>query len=178
MKKKQILVDSKWLKVILETVRFPDSTLIKDFYIVERPPYAAVVPLIGNREILLVQQYRHGSRQNILNIPMGVIDKNEKPVNTARRELLEETGYRASIISSLGTFQNNPAFLRLTCHLFLARNLIKKPTMHTDTNEHTEIICLPLEKVMQKIFSGEIQDMTTAIGIFEAYLILTKKFSR
>jgi len=175
--KKQVLVDSQWLKVTMETVRFPSGTVIKDFYIAERPPYVAIVPILGNREILLVRQYRHGSRQTILNVPMGVIDKNEKPINTARRELIEETGYHARNISSLGTFQNNPAFLRLTCHLFLARNLIKKTIRHTDANEHTEIICLPLEKVIRKIFNGEIQDMTTVIGVLGASLILTKKLS-
>ncbi len=106
--KKQILVNSPWLKVVCETARFPDGTSIKGFYTVERPTYAAAVPLLKNQEIMLVRQYRHGHRQNILNLPMGVIAKKEKPTDTARRELLEEIGYRTKDTSFLGAFQNNP----------------------------------------------------------------------
>lgn len=172
--KKRVLVNSRWLKVIRETVRFPNGTEIKDFYIAERPAYAAVVPLLKSNEILLVRQYRQGPRKNILNIPMGVITENEKSIATARRELLEETGYRAGTISPLGTFQNNPAFLRLTCHIFLARNLKREEIRRIDAHEHTKVIRLSLEKAVRKIFNGEIQDMTTVIGIFGACL-KTKK---
>ena len=173
--KKQILVNSRWLKVIRESIRFPNGKVVPDFYTVERPTYAAVVSLLNNREIILVQQYRHGPRQTILNLPMGVIAKNEKPIAAARRELLEETGYLAKNISLIGTFQNNPAFLRLKCHLFLAQKLTAKTKHVTDANEHTAMIRLPLEAALQKIFDGEIQDMTTVIGIFAAYMSVREK---
>lgn len=172
--KKQILVNSQWLKVIRETARFPDGTVINDFYTVERPAYAAVIPLFNDQKIMLVQQYRHGPRQVILNLPMGVIAKKEKPVDTAHRELIEEIGYNSGDISFLGTFQNNPAFLRLTCHLFLARKLKRMITHETDTNERTAVIHLTLEEALKKILLGEIQDMTTVIGISMTYL-KTKK---
>lgn len=169
--RKQILVNNQWLKVIRENARFPDGTSIKNFYTVERPTYAAVVPLLNNnREIMLVRQYRHGPRRTILNLPMGMITKKEKPIDTARRELIEETCYSAKDISFLGSFQNNPAFLRLTCHLFLARKLKGVRVREIDTNEHIVVVRLSLEDALKKIFRGDIQDMTTVIGILATYL--------
>jgi len=172
--KKQILVNNQWLKVIRETVRFPDGTFMKDFYTVERPTYAAVVPLFGNGEILLVRQYRHGPRRTILNLPMGRFAKKEKPMHAAKRELLEETGYTAKRISLLGAFENNPAFLRLTAHIFLARNLKKKINYKTDTKERTTMIRISLQQALNKILRGEIEDMTTVIGILLTYFRLEK----
>lgn len=117
---------------------------------------------------MLVRQYRHGPRKKILNIPMGIIRKNEKPIQTAKRELQEETGYYAKELLPIGVFENNPAFLRLACHLFLAQGLEKSTPRHRDKKENTALLRIRPSKALRKIFSGEITDMTTAVGILAA----------
>lgn len=166
--KQSFIVDTPWLKLIREDVRFPGGTVIKDFFTVERPTYAAVMPLLPNGDVLLVEQYRHGPKKKILNVPMGIIGKGEKPIQAAKRELREETGYLAKDIIPIGIFENNPAFLRLTCHLFLARKLEKRPAKHIDKKEHTAPVILPLKKAIANVFKSEIRDMTTVIGILAA----------
>lgn len=174
-RRREVLVDEKWLRVIRENVRFPNGTIIEDFYTVERPAYAAVMPLLSASEILLVEQYRHGPRKHILNVPMGVIGERETPRMTARRELREETGYAAGSIQFLGTFDNAPSFLRLTCHLFLARKLRKAPAPTADHTERVRLVRLSLERAAELIFAGKITDMTTVIGILGASVYLRKR---
>lgn len=173
--KQSFIVDTPWLKLIREDVRFPGGTVIKDFFIVERPTYAAVIPLLPNGDVLLVKQYRHGPKRKILNVPMGVIGKGEKPIQAAKRELQEETGYLAKDIIPIGIFENNPAFLRLTCYLFFARRLEKRPAKHIDKKEHTTSAIFPLKKAIAKVSKGEIRDMTTVIGLLAAEKYLEGK---
>jgi 8-oxo-dGTP pyrophosphatase MutT (NUDIX family) len=174
MKKPSILIQSRWLKVILEDLQLPDGTVIKDFYTAERPAYSGVVPVLSSREILLVKQYRHGPRKNILNIPQGVTQKNESHLATARRELIEEPGYGSSQIKYLGTFDNAPSFLRLQCRLFLSLNVKRYTNQFRDQREPVSVVKLSLTQALQKIARGDIRDMATVIGILRANELLKK----
>ncbi len=174
----KVLIDEKWLRVLKEDVEFPNGVKIKDFYTVERPTYSAVVPFISPSALLLVKQYRHGPKEDILNIPMGVIDEGESPLESAQRELEEETGYTAQKMISAGVFENAPSFLRLKCYLFIALDLTKVSTKNNDSDELTETIIISIERALKMISSGEIKDMTTAIGIFTAFLSQINKLDK
>lgn len=163
---KRLLVDEPWIKVISEDVEFPNGVVVKDFYSVERPDYVAVLPVFTDRKIILVEQYRHGPRAKILNLPMGVINKGEATIDAARRELEEETGYMAKKITPIGVFVNNPAFLRLSCHLYIATELESKVAATQDHQEQTEVVILTLDKALEMLGLGEIQDMSTATAIY------------
>src|ERR1017187_3741244 len=87
------LLDRRWLKITEDRVELPNGTIIDEFHVLHSPNWAAVIAVTESDEILMVEQYRHGLGRTSLELPSGVIDPGERPLEAAKRELFEETGY-------------------------------------------------------------------------------------
>ena len=131
----------------------------------------SVVVLAVDREtnpadpgILLIRQYRHAAGRMLLELPAGRIEKGEKVLPAGKRELIEETGYRAKRWSTLVKYYASPGFLSETMTILLAERL-KVGEATPEDDEKIEVHMTPLSKVMQMIHAGEIEDGKTLIGV-------------
>lgn len=127
-----------------------------DFYVIEAPDWINVVPLTSAGEVILIEQYRHGSGEVSLEIPGGMIDADENPSDAARRELLEETGYAAAEIIPLGSTRPNPAIQNNLIHSFAAVGVERKGEPVHDGTEHTVVRVVPLAEIPRLIRDGAI----------------------
>ena len=87
----------------------PRTNKEHDFYIMESSDWVNVIPITPQNEVLLVRQFRHGIKEITLEIPGGIVEKGDAPIETARKELSEETGYRSAEMILLGDVHPNPA---------------------------------------------------------------------
>lgn len=110
----------------------------QNFFVVECPDWVNVIAVTANNEVVLIEQYRQGSEEITLEIPGGMIDGTEEPAAAASRELLEETGYTAREIISLGKSRPNPAINTNWIHHFLAVGC--EPTGATGFDEHESLL--------------------------------------
>lgn len=106
----------------VERTRFapPSGGPVRDAYAIAAPDWITVIPVTSDRRIVLVRQYRFGTGEITLETPGGMCDGAEEPERTARRELVEETGYEAGEIVRLGWVHPNPAIQSNRCHAFVA----------------------------------------------------------
>jgi ADP-ribose pyrophosphatase len=125
---------------------------------------AAVVALTDNHEILLVQQYRIGADAELWEIPAGLLDPAETPLDCAIRELQEETGYKPGVIESLGGFYVAAGYTSEYIHLFTAKELVKAP-LPKDTDEFIRMESVPVTTALDWISTGQIVDSKTIIGL-------------
>lgn len=145
---------------------------VDDYYIVERPDYVVIVPRTKDKKFILVQQYRHGVGSMILNFPMGFIDKGEKPHETARRELAEETGSVAKNIKLIGAFFLAPAFLKTKGHVFFANDIVRRSKREAfDQREHLKIKLVSEARLENLIQKGQLSDLSS----IAAYLMVKSK---
>jgi 8-oxo-dGTP pyrophosphatase MutT (NUDIX family) len=114
----------------------------------------------------MVQQYRHGTRSVTLEIPGGLIDPNDSPEEAARRELLEETGYRGESLISLGAVHPNPAIQNNLCHTFLARNVYRASKQNQDEREDIEVVVMPLLEIPRLIREGTITHSLVIVAFY------------
>lgn len=121
------------------------------FYCLECPDWVNIIPLNSKKEVLLIEQYRHGIETVTLEIPGGMVDENESPEEAAVRELLEETGYAPREVVSLGKSRPNPAIQDNWVHHFLALDIEFKQEPEFDSTEHTVIQFTPLEEINSMI---------------------------
>jgi 8-oxo-dGTP pyrophosphatase MutT (NUDIX family) len=126
------------------------------FFVIENPDWVNIIALTKANEVVLIEQFRHGSEEIILEIPGGMVDENESAENAARRELLEETGYSSSEFVLLGKSHPNPAIQNNTIYHFLALGCEK--THETAFDEHESLITklVPLKKIKKLILNGKI----------------------
>jgi len=126
------------------------------FFVVENPDWVNVIALTRKREVVLIEQFRHGIEEIILEIPGGMIDENESPEKAARRELTEETGYSSENFVFLGKSHPNPAINNNTIFHFLALDCEK--TSETSFDEHESIITnlISLLEIKKMISGGKI----------------------
>ena len=126
------------------------------FFVLETPNWVNIIALTKNDEVVLIEQFRHGAEEIILEIPGGMVDEDEAPEIAAARELLEETGYSSDELIFLGKSLPNPAIQNNTIYHYLAKNAEK--TAETTFDEHESVITklvsrAEIEKLIQ---SGEI----------------------
>jgi len=141
-----------------------------DFYVLEAPDWVNVIPITPNKEIVLVEQYRYGIEQPTLEIPGGMVDPGEQPLQSIKRELSEETGYNSSNWSSLGKVSSNPAIMTNYTHLYLAEGCkpVRSEKTTGDKHERINVHLLSMDKFLNYVADGTIHHsiMVAAIARF------------
>ncbi len=115
-------------------------------------------------EIVLIRQYRHAAGQFLLELPAGRIDPGEAALAAAKREMIEETGFRAKRWSRLVRYFASPGFLGEWMQIFLAEDL-RAGTATPEEDEHIELVRMRLSAALQLLRSGEIHDGKTIVGL-------------
>ena len=119
----ELLQDCAVFTVSRTATRSPRTGETHDFFRIDASDWVNVVPLTVQGEVVMIRQYRHGTGEVTLEIPGGIIDPGEEPHQAAGRELVEETGYRAGRLVSIGATNPNPAIFGNRVHTFLATDL-------------------------------------------------------
>lgn len=142
------------------------SVIEHDFYTLDCEDWINIIPLTANNEVVFIRQFRHGSNEMSLEVPAGVVeDYDDSPADTARREMIEETGYDSDNIVKLGVVRPNPAIINNRGHVFVAFDSVEADYQNLDESEFIETELIPLEKVGEMILSGEI-DHALVIATF------------
>jgi 8-oxo-dGTP pyrophosphatase MutT (NUDIX family) len=141
-----------------------------EFYILESRSWVNVIPLTPDEQVVLVRQYRHGTREVTLEIPGGIVDPGDRPEEAARRELKEETGYAAGEIHALGFVHPNPAFLDNRCFSFVARGCLPVGRQQQDEKEDIEVALRPLAEIPAMIRNGEITHSLVIAAFYRFYM--------
>ncbi len=155
--------DGVLLKVRRDAVRLPDGSSGGREYI-EHPGAVAILPILDSGDIVFERQYRYPLRRTMIEIPAGKIDPGEEPLLTAKRELLEETGYAAREWRHLLTFHPVIAYSTERIEIFLARGL-KHKGAKLDAGEFLEVFAAPLADALEWVRIGSITDSKTIIAL-------------
>ena len=143
------------------------SGLKGDYVAIDAPDWVVIIAEHGDN-FVLVRQWRHGEGRITLEFPGGVADPGEQPVETALRELEEETGYKAGKITFLGKVSSNTALFRNHFSVFLAQDLIQTGSQHLDADELLRYEELPIKEVIQRYGDPELTHayMGTALAFY------------
>jgi ADP-ribose pyrophosphatase len=141
-----------------------------DFYIIETRNWVNVIPITADRQVVMVRQYRHGSREVTLEIPGGLFDDGDTPGKAALRELREETGYEAEKMVDIGGLNPNPAIFGNRVYTCVAQNLRKVGDPSPDQTEDIEVVLIPLSEIKELIRKGEI-DHAIVVAAFYLFFL-------
>ena len=159
----EIVYDGTLLKVHRDVVKLPDGSAgTREF--IRHPGAVAVLPLFDDGRILLERQFRYPHRREFIELPAGKLEPGEPHLETAKRELLEETGYAAREWKRLGVIHTAIAYTDEAIELFLAEKL-SQAVRKLDAGEFLETLIVPFAEAMQMIRDGRITDAKTVTGL-------------
>lgn len=146
-----------------DVVRLPDGAQAVREYI-RHPGAVLILPLLADGRVLLERQFRYPHGRDFIELPAGKKEAGEPPLETAKRELLEETGYVASEWRRLGIIHNAIAYSDEGIEMFLARGLEKREAK-LDAGEFLEVFDLKMETAIEMIRDGRITDAKTVAAL-------------
>jgi len=149
-----------------EKVILPDS---KEAFreIVEHPGGVCVAAITDENELLLVRQFRAGVKDVLLEIPAGKLEKGEEPELCGRRELEEETGFRAGTFIKAQEIYLSPAYTEEKIYLYVAKDLYKGK-VNFDEDEFIEVVAIPIDELKRMVAENKITDAKTIIAVLMA----------
>ena len=131
---------------------------------VEHPGAVTIIPLVDDDHLCLIRNFRLAVHETLVELPAGTLDPGETPADTARREITEETGYRAGTVEQLGSFWMSPGILNERMWLFVARDLVPGEPRR-EANEEIENLVVTRKAALEMVREGEIQDAKTIAGL-------------
>jgi 8-oxo-dGTP pyrophosphatase MutT (NUDIX family) len=145
----------RWIDVTADACRDARGNLLDPFYTFSYPDWVQVVALTPGDQIVLVRQYRHGARARTLELPAGAMDNaDSSPVETAARELREETGFVAGSLQHVCSLHPNTATHRNLCHTVLALDALPSGTVAHEAGEDIVVETMPLAGVLSGLNAG------------------------
>jgi 8-oxo-dGTP pyrophosphatase MutT (NUDIX family) len=166
--------DHQVLRIGEDVFADPRDGVERSRVIIEADDWANVVPITTDGDVVLVKQFRFGTRKVSLELPGGAVDRGEDPAATVARELEEETGYRAGRVVRLGAYDSNPAHFTNRVHAFVALDCV---AVHDGTPDHSEDVVVevvPKDRVRSLARDGAITHAlmlaTIDLAILNGYL--------
>jgi 8-oxo-dGTP pyrophosphatase MutT (NUDIX family) len=153
-----------------DRARSPRTGAEHDFFILESAPWVNVIPLTADGLVVMVRQYRHGTRTVTLEIPGGLVEEGDTPEEAAARELMEETGYRAARMIGFGSVHPNPAIQNNRCYTFLAEDVTPFGAQQQDEREDIEVVLKPLSQIPSLIRGGEISHALVIAAFYRLFV--------
>jgi ADP-ribose pyrophosphatase len=162
------------IRLIRETLEIQGRRMMRETIL--HPGAVVIVPMLDRSHVLLVRQYRRAVGRTLWELPAGTLEPGERRDRCARRELEEETGWRAGTLRRLGQFYAAPGFVSEQMTIFLAQRL-RRSQARPEPDELVTPIILPFQEALAKIRSGAICDAKTIIGLLFAHQILQSRMS-
>jgi 8-oxo-dGTP pyrophosphatase MutT (NUDIX family) len=144
----------RWLALRSDTVELPNGHVLSPFHVIEQPDWVTAIALTHDGNILLVEEYRHGARQAVVELPSGIHDTPGQPLETMKRELLEETGFTSEEWRPLGSFFANAPRLDNTVHCFVALDARKVAEPRLDDGEVLVTHEVPFPTLLTELRDG------------------------
>jgi len=154
--------------VSINRCRSPRTGNVHEFQVLRSPDWVAVVALTSDDKMVMVRQFRHGTRELSLEPPGGLVKGGKTPEQSGLEELEEETGYRASSLELLGWMHPMPALFTNRLYVYLARDCQPTGRLDPDETEEVETVLVPVQEVREYVRSGKIRCgvMIAALHLF------------
>ena len=141
-----------------------DNGVIVNRDIVDHPGAVAIIPLLGDGQIVFVRQFRYAAGRELLELPAGTLEKGENPDQCAARELKEETGYTAGSIKKILACYMAPGYSNEVIHFYLASDL-KEGKQATEQDESIRVQVFGFDEALKMIEDGGLMDAKTVAGV-------------
>jgi ADP-ribose pyrophosphatase len=162
-----ILEKNNWITLRKDQCQTPSGHIIDDYYVMELQDVACAIAITKEKKILLIKEYKHGVKKRIVQLPCGYIDAGETPMEAAKRELLEETGYVSEKWTSLGENTGSPGRLNHYYHFFVAEDVERVQDPRLEVGEEAELMMCSFDEA-EKVTKKFPTDLVTPTGLFIA----------
>lgn len=163
------ILESSYLRkrIRLDVCELPNGGIIEPL-VFEFHTWANVLALTKDQQTVLIDQYRHGMQEVMLELPGGIVEDDETPLEGIKRELLEETGYTSDNFVEVGRLFPNPSIQSNVLHCFLALDVEKVGGQKLDDAEDIEVRLIPLDELIRMAGDGEFPHALMAATLFQA----------
>ena len=158
-----------WLTVRRDKVRLPDGRINPEFYVLEYPDWVNVIAITEDGLFVMEKQFRYGLGKTCYELAAGVVEDGETPLQAARRELAEETGYEGGKWQKLMTVSGNPSTTNNITHCFLATGVKKVSSQHLDATEDLEVCLMTKEEVRDLLDCDQIRQALMAAPLWKFF---------
>lgn len=162
------------LVVSVQKVRLPDGRVIDDYYKIEYPDAVVMVAVTKDRKVVMSRQYLHGFGHVSIVLPAGTVPKGAGRLETAKRELLEETGYSSGNWALLADPNTHTNYQGCKVSFYLALDAVKTAEPHSGDLEEMEILLLSEAEILEALGKNEIKSMGAIAGLALAKVRLQK----
>lgn len=165
------IIERPWLTARRDKVQLPNGVVHPEFYILEYPTWVNVIAITRDGRFVMVEQYRHGLQEVFTELVAGVAEEGEEPIESARRELLEETGYGKGEWRQFTVLSQNPGSTTNLTYTFLATDVEKVSGQHLDETEDVAVKLLTEEEVRQMLMNDEMKQSLMAAPLWKYFAL-------
>ncbi|MBR6283533.1 MAG: NUDIX hydrolase [Muribaculaceae bacterium] len=141
------LIQRPWLTARVDTVQLPNGVINPEHYVLEYPDWVNIIAITTGGDMVMVRQYRHAVDEVLVELCAGMCESGETPEQSARRELLEETGYGGGTWREVMTIGQNPSICNNITHCFVAQGVERVANQALDESEDIEVLLMPQREV-------------------------------
>ncbi len=163
------IIKRPWATLRVDKMQLPNGVIKDEYYVLEYPTWVNMIGVTSQNTILMVRQYRHGAHDIFLELPAGVVEKDEDPAEAARREMLEETGYSFTDVDYICELYPNPSTSDNLTYTYLLTGGERIQDQQLDSSEDIEVVEMTIDEVKDLLFNNKIGQALHSAALFYTF---------